>query len=422
MNNNGVNDMEITKKDMALPTLFGIRDRIDTNPDYQRPAVWSKAQKQLLIDTIVRGYDVPKIYLRKISSDPTKYEVIDGQQRLRAIWEFMEGNWGFPKDSDPIRGLDIANTRYTNSDNLLPDDLRMDYDTYSFVCMIVSESDEDEVREMFLRLQNGTTLKAQEKRNAMPGNMRDFIKELTIHPFFEESVNFKNSRYNHDLVLSQLALLELTGEPTNVKNKDLNNMYMEQKEFNKSSDKARKINRTLDYLHKCFPEKTPELTRYSVISLYTIASKLLDNYVVKDFHEDFHSWFVEFEQWRKEEVQKGDEFGDSKAITYHHKTQHTTDSEDSIKWRQAYLLEKLFEKYPDILLKDDQRIFTQEQRVVIWRRDKGICQVRLKCEGDKCDWDNWEADHKIPHSSGGKTTVSNGQVACIPCNRAKGAR
>jgi hypothetical protein len=51
--------------------------------------------------------------------------------------------------------------------------------------VVLEDTDEDEVREMFLRLQNGTSLKAQEKRNAMPGTMRQFVKSLTDHLFFK---------------------------------------------------------------------------------------------------------------------------------------------------------------------------------------------------------------------------------------------
>jgi hypothetical protein len=51
--------------------------------------------------------------------------------------------------------------------------------------VIVSETDEDEVREMFLRLQNGTTLKAQERRNAVPCKVCDFVKDLAEHPFLQ---------------------------------------------------------------------------------------------------------------------------------------------------------------------------------------------------------------------------------------------
>lgn len=43
--------MEISKKPRSLLSVCGYKNRIDTNPDFQRPAVWSLGQKQLLIDT-----------------------------------------------------------------------------------------------------------------------------------------------------------------------------------------------------------------------------------------------------------------------------------------------------------------------------------------------------------------------------------
>jgi hypothetical protein len=65
--------MEINKKPWPVMTVCGIKKRIDTNPDFQRPPVWSRSQKQLLIDTIVRGYDMPKLYWRKTGSSPDRY-------------------------------------------------------------------------------------------------------------------------------------------------------------------------------------------------------------------------------------------------------------------------------------------------------------------------------------------------------------
>ena len=94
----------------------------------------------------------------------------------------------------------------------LPSDLRIRFDTYSLDIVQIDDADEDEVREMFLRLQSGTTLRAQEKRNAYPGKMRDFVKDLASHRFFE-SVGFSNSRYTHDLIAAQLVCLELTIVP-----------------------------------------------------------------------------------------------------------------------------------------------------------------------------------------------------------------
>ncbi len=88
--------------------------------------------------------------------------------------------------------------------------------------------------------------------------------------------------------------------------------------------------------------------------------------------------------------------------------------------RHDYLLRKYLEAHPALQLKDDQRLFTHDQRMAIFRRDKGICQVRIKCAGVECAWDSWEADHRHPWSKGGKTTVENGQVACLACNASKG--
>jgi hypothetical protein len=408
--------MEMNKKPWPITTTYGIRGRIDTNPDYQRPSVWSTSQKQLLMDTILHGYDIPKLYIRKISSNPDKYEVVDGQQRLRAIWSFISGEFRLSKDIDAINGLDITSKYYTE----LPDEIRSDFDVYPLDVIVLSEADEEEVREMFLRLQNGTTLKAQEKRNAMPGQIRLFVKDVVQHDFFKKSVNFANKRFTHDHVAAQMCLLELNGQACNIKDKDLNKMYEENSVFDDKSAKAKKVKRVLDYLYLLFPDKTPELERYNVISLYIIISALMEKYVIKNREEEIRDWFLEFEQYRRDQEQLPEEDSDTEIVSYHDKISHSTDAFDSLDSRNTYLTRKLFEKVPNLEQKDDQRIFDQEQRLAIYRRDKGLCQLRIKCDGIKCDWDNWHADHIIPWSHGGKTTVENGQVACSICNISKG--
>ena len=102
--------MEINKKTWPLSTTFKLRDRINTDTDYQRPPVWTTAQKQMLMDSILRGYDVPKFYWHKVSEK--QYDVVDGQQRLRAIWEFMDNKYALAKDADPIDGVEIAKIKY----------------------------------------------------------------------------------------------------------------------------------------------------------------------------------------------------------------------------------------------------------------------------------------------------------------------
>jgi uncharacterized protein with ParB-like and HNH nuclease domain len=47
--------MDCNSEALPLGSLHDLHERINTSPDYQRPAVWSKKLKQLLIDTILRG-------------------------------------------------------------------------------------------------------------------------------------------------------------------------------------------------------------------------------------------------------------------------------------------------------------------------------------------------------------------------------
>ncbi|MBS0380748.1 MAG: DUF262 domain-containing protein [Proteobacteria bacterium] len=407
--------MQVNKKAWPLLSICGLKQRIDTQPDYQRPAVWDSAQRQLLIDTILRGYDVPKLYWRKVASAPDKYEVVDGQQRIRTVWEVHAGEFGLSKSNDPIEGLDVRNLHYEE----LPEDLRLRFDTYNMDVVILSDTDEDEVREMFLRLQNGTTLKAQEKRNAMPGKMRDFVKKLAEHKIFANS-GFSNSRYTFDLVAAQMVLVELAGGPANAKNADLNRMYKDNQEFDVAGEKAKKVRRVLEYLLSAFPSKTPELERFSLLSLYMLTSHMLDRYAFQGRQNDLAQWFIKFEILRRAEEKKPvDQMADPDLVIYHEKTSHSTDAKDSLEWRHQFLLRNFLESCPDLELKDDQRLFTHDQRMAIYRRDDGICRVRLKCDGAKCNWDSWEADHIKPWAKGGRTTVANGQVACLACNPAK---
>lgn len=396
-------------------SICGQQNRIDTNPDFQRPAVWSNGQKQLLIDTILRGYDIPKLYWRKVSKNPDKYEVVDGQQRLRTIFEFHAGEFHLAKDADDIDGIVVSKMHYEE----LPEELRHRFDNYDLDIIILTETSEDEVREMFLRLQNGTSLKAQEKRNAMPGKMRTFIKDLAQHPFFSRC-QFENTRFTHDLVAAQMTAIELNGGPCHVRNSNLNSMYETQMDFDDKSPKARKIRRVLEYLAQAFTEKTPELERFSVVSLYALVSHCLEKYAMQGRQDALRKWFIDFETLRAAEDLLPADKCDPEILAYKERTSHSTDAQDSIQWRHEFLLRKFFEAVPDIELKDEQRLFSHEQRLAIFRRDGCICQLRLKCEGIKCEWDAWEADHIVPWSQGGKTTVANGQVACPECNVSKG--
>jgi 5-methylcytosine-specific restriction endonuclease McrA len=85
-----------------------------------------------------------------------------------------------------------------------------------------------------------------------------------------------------------------------------------------------------------------------------------------------------------------------------------------------FMLRDLLVCHPGLALKDAQRSFTHQQRLAVFRRDAGVCQLAIKCEGEKVRWDDWHCDHRLAWSEGGQTSVENGQVACAACNLSKG--
>jgi Protein of unknown function DUF262/HNH endonuclease len=409
--------MKTNTKNFAANSVYGLRERINTNPDYQRPAVWAKAQKQLLLDTILRGYDIPKLYWKKVSDKPEKYDVVDGQQRIRALWDFFNNEFSLSGNSDDIDGEKVSGFYYRD----LPTDLRISLDSYQLHIVIIEDADEDEVREMFLRLQNGTSLKAQEKRNAMTGQMRDAIKKLATMPFWMKA-KFGPERFNYDQVAAQLMAIELAAGPTNVKNTELNKMYEKNKEFDISGLVMKSITRKLNEMDSIFSEKSPELEKQTVIAVYLIITTLIEKYNFASVKGNLQNWLINFEQRRLIEESKSPDSDeqDIEWINYIEKTKHATDSRDNITYRVDFMFKDLLIHVQGITLKDESRIFSHDQKMAIFRRDGGHCQLKIKCGGDKLPWDNWHCDHRIPHSKGGKTVVENGLASCVSCNTSKG--
>jgi hypothetical protein len=163
---------------------------------------------------------------------------------------------------------------------------------------------------------------------------------------------------------------------------------------------------------------------YFVISIYLLIRHLGKYYVIddkakeiiKNFVYDFHK------KWREFASKLDNSNGD--LLNFCNRRQQ---GENDVEIRDIILRQMFFQYVADnnenMIEKDTQRNFSELQRIIIYRRDKGLCQQCLK-EGRseneaKVSWSNYQADHIFPHSKGGKTTIDNGMLLCTRHNLLK---
>jgi Protein of unknown function DUF262 len=131
----------------GLDSVKRRKAKINPKPQYQRSLVWTPHKKQLLIDSILRGYDLPKFYLRKSTEEGYDYEVVDGQQRLNAIWDFLHDNISLPDEADDLPHGNLAGKKCSE----LAHDLQDVFYGYQITVVCIEEWTDLEVRDFFLR-------------------------------------------------------------------------------------------------------------------------------------------------------------------------------------------------------------------------------------------------------------------------------
>ena len=85
--------VSITTRDVATLLQLEKSGQLKLQPEFQREGVWPKAAKSYFIDSILNGRPIPPIYMQRTTSAQTgrtEFSVIDGQQRIRAVKEFLE--------------------------------------------------------------------------------------------------------------------------------------------------------------------------------------------------------------------------------------------------------------------------------------------------------------------------------------------
>ena len=131
--------------------------------------------------------------LKRTSAAPHQYEVVDGQQGLRAIWEFIDGEYSLSTDLPNVDRISIANKTYHD----LPDRLRQRIEKFEIVVAYIENARQPQVSEVFSRMQMGVRLNPAELRNAIQSNLRHAIDGIAReHPFFKNS-RILSARFKH---------------------------------------------------------------------------------------------------------------------------------------------------------------------------------------------------------------------------------
>jgi hypothetical protein len=270
----------------TIMRLYSEKDEILLNPEYQRMGgVWTLEKKQLLMDSILNDYDIPKIYLHAFSREQRKadgfaYAVIDGRQRLEAIWQFIEGKFNLADDFvyQDDESLRLARLGYTDIAGSYPK-IKIKFDSFVLPVVGVDTDDQELIEDMFSRLNEAVPLNAAEKRNALGGELVSAIRDVASHEFFAKRVAFSNKRFQHREVAARFILVEentrTLGKIIDTKKEYLDALARNYREGKSGlvTDVKRTVSVVLDYMNAIFVEKDELLRSQGNMVLYYLLCK-----------------------------------------------------------------------------------------------------------------------------------------------------
>jgi len=182
--------------DYCIGEIEGMIDQghLILQPDFQRKYIWGADKKANLIDSIMKEWVLPPVLCVK---DPVHghLEVIDGQQRLTTINNFLKD------DYKTHEGHFFSGMAPGDRNQLL---------NYRLVFFIIDDIDQKTIGEYFYRLNDQMALTSVERRNAFQGDFKDQIKTL-VGLFEDQGLNdsklkFDNLRFEYEDILSRVLI------------------------------------------------------------------------------------------------------------------------------------------------------------------------------------------------------------------------
>lgn len=228
---------------------------LSLSPPFQRNPVWTRLQQSYLVDTILNGLPIPELYMQDaISSDGTEKSIlVDGQQRIRAVLEFVQGEYS-------LEGDDVSREWRNRKFNDLSEEEKKRFLSYKFVVRILPATlNDDSIRGVFSRMnKNVVPLNEQELRNATySGPFIRIIQELSdSDPFWAECGVFSAKDHRRMIdqeYISELAIAYLHG-PQNKKD-NLDRYYLAYEEtFDSGSDLSKVFRLVTSEIERTLPD------------------------------------------------------------------------------------------------------------------------------------------------------------------------
>lgn len=183
---------------------------LEMHPPFQRNPVWTNKQSSFLMDSILKGYPIPEVYLQeKVDADGrTITVVVDGQQRIGSFLRFIAGEFSID-ESQSARWGGMTFSDLTEAE-------KISFYKYKFVVRILPDIDDEEIRNIFRRInQNNVALNEQELRQSTyRGDFIQSMNAIADKQYWDDIALFSPSKIRRmkDVeYISELAVAFLNG-------------------------------------------------------------------------------------------------------------------------------------------------------------------------------------------------------------------
>ena len=226
--------MKLQRTDPDVETLVGRIERgdLDLQPSFQRGEIWDPKRQQRLIDTILRDWYVPAVHIVKTQG---RQEVLDGQQRLAAIRDFVKNRIRVNGNTEPENAaIKALNGMYFKD---MPRDVQSAVLQYVIPVVVLTDFEPGEPNELFFRLNQAYNLTPPEKRNALHGPARDQVRNLVLELtdlglLDRAAIGFNNARLAYDDIISRACVaVEINSLRRHINNDVVEEMYRRQDGF-----------------------------------------------------------------------------------------------------------------------------------------------------------------------------------------------